>query len=108
MAALLLSAIGLYAVIAFAVSQRTREIAVRMAIGARGPGIVGRFVVDGVRLGAFGLMLGLPASLAGLRALAAVDSDFPLLPVLPVATIAAWLPARRAASVDPAVTLRAE
>ena len=117
--ALGLSAIGLYAVVAFAVGQRTREIAVRMAIGAPTGRIVGRFVADGVRLGVIGLLLGLPASLLGLRFLLAADAEFPALPlgpvtliaaagVLAVATTAAWIPARRAAAVDPAVTLRSQ
>jgi predicted permease len=117
--ALLLSAIGLYAVVAFAVGRRTREIAVRMSVGAPGGRIVRRFVVDGLRLTAIGLALGLPASLVGLGVLPVLDSDFPALPAGPVAAItgigvlatalvAAWLPARRAAAVDPAVVLRAE
>jgi hypothetical protein len=117
--ALLLSAIGLYAVVAFAVGRRTREIAVRMSVGAPGGRIVRRFVADGLRLAALGLALGLPASLLGLAALPALDSDIPALATGPVAAIAAvgviatalvaaWLPARRAAAVDPAVVLRAE
>ena len=117
---LLLSAIGLYAVVAFSVGQRTREIAVRMAVGARSSQIVKRFVVDGVRLSIFGLAFGLPASLAGLVALMQLlSSDIPrvaLGPVTAVATVclllvataAALLPARRAAGIDPAVTLRAD
>jgi predicted permease len=117
--ALLLSAIGLYAVVAFAVGRRTREIAVRMSVGAPGRRIVRRFVVEGLRLAAVGLALGLPVGLVGLGVLPALDSDLPALPVGPVATItavavlatalvAAWIPARRAATVDPAVVLRAE
>jgi predicted lysophospholipase L1 biosynthesis ABC-type transport system permease subunit len=115
--ALLLSAIGLYAVVAFSVSQRTGEIAVRIAVGAPARQIARRFVADGVRLSAFGLALGLPVSLLGLRALIASDDSFSTvaLPVVTaiaalgvalVAIAAAWLPARRAASVDPAVVLR--
>ena len=117
--ALLLSAIGLYAVVAFAVGQRTREIAVRMAVGARGEQIARRFVGDGVRLSAVGLLLGLPAALAGLHVLMSADADFPPVPfgrltaiaatgVVVVAAAAAWIPARRAAAVDPAETLRAQ
>jgi predicted lysophospholipase L1 biosynthesis ABC-type transport system permease subunit len=119
LSALLLSAIGLYAVVAFAVGQRTREIAVRMSVGAPSGRIVRRFVADGLRLAAIGLALGLPASLLGLGALPALDSDIPALPAGPVAAItgigvlatailAAWIPARRAASVDPAAVLRSE
>ena len=119
LAALLLSAIGLYAVVAFSVGQRTREIAVRIAVGARARQIVQRFITDGLRLSAIGLALGLPISLIGLRTLLAADEDFPSIALAPVTAIAAlgvilvataatWIPARRAAAVDPAVTLRSE
>jgi predicted permease len=115
--ALLLSAIGLYAVVAFSVSQRTGEIAVRIAVGAHARQIAGRFVAEGVRLSALGLALGLPASLLGLRVLIASDDSFSTvsLPAVTaiatlgmavVAVAAAWLPARRAASVEPAAILR--
>ena len=116
--ALLLSAIGLYAVVAFAVTQRTREIAVRMAVGGRSSSIVGNFVTDGLRLSAYGLAIGLPLSLLGLRALMMIpDAPRVELPhvtlvaalgILIVATLAAWIPARRAASVEPAEILRSE
>ena len=117
--ALLLSAIGLYAVVAFAVGRRTREIAVRMSVGAPASRIVRRFVADGLRLAAIGLAVGLPVALLGLGALPILDSDFPALPTLPVAAItsvaviatalvATWIPARRAAAVDPAAVLRSE
>jgi predicted permease len=117
--ALLLSAIGLYAAVAFAVGRRTREIAVRMSVGASGSRIVRRFVTDGLRLAAIGLAVGLPVALLGLRALPILESEFPALPtgavtaitataVLATALVAAWIPARRAAAVDPAVVLRAE
>lgn len=115
--ALLLSAIGLYAVVAFSVSQRTGEVAVRIAVGAHARQIAGRFVADGVRLSAIGLALGLPVSLLGLRALIAAEDAFSAVALPAVTAIAAlgvalvavaatWLPARRAASVDPAVVLR--
>ena len=117
--ALFLSAIGLYAVVAFSVGQRTREIAVRIAVGARARQIGRRFIADGLRLSAIGLVLGLPASLLGLRVLMGLDDDMPSVPlssvtvvaalgVAVVATAAAWIPARRAASVDPAIALRSE
>ena len=117
--ALFLSAIGLYAVVAFSVGRRTREIAVRMAVGARSRQIVHAFVRDGFRLGAFGLAFGLPASLAGLRALMSIDDEIPQVEltsvtliaaaaVILMAALASWIPARRAALVDPAVTLRHE
>ena len=117
-AALLLSAIGLYAVVAFSVAQRIREIAIRVAVGGRASQIVRRFITDGLALSLFGLMIGLPISMLGLRILIATVPDIPRVPLLPVAAIAAlgvfvvamaagWLPARRAAAVDPAITLRA-
>ena len=117
--ALLLSAIGLYAVVAFSVGQRTREIAVRIAVGARGQQIVHRFVGDGLRLSAIGLALGLPISLLGLGMLMDTVPDIPPVPIPAVTAIAglgivivamaaAWIPARRAAAVDPAVTLRSD
>lgn len=117
--ALLLSALGLYAVVAFAVSQRTREIAIRMAVGAAGTHIARKFVLDGLRLSAIGLALGLPISLLGLGALLGAVDDIPqvglgavtgivALAVALVATAAAWIPARRAVGVDPATALRSE
>jgi ABC-type antimicrobial peptide transport system permease subunit len=116
--ALLLSAIGLYALVAFSVGQRTGEIAVRLAVGAHAGQIVQRFVGDGLRLSLFGLLFGLPISLVGLRVLMGVP-DVPViaiphvtavaaLAVMMVATAAVWIPARQAASVDPAITLRRE
>lgn len=116
--ALLLSAIGLYAVVAFSVGQRASEIAVRMAIGASPQHIAGRFIVDGLRLGIAGLVLGLPVSLLGLQAVNAIpDPGFPkvalgpvmvlgVLGVLAVAVAATLVPARRAASTEPARVLR--
>jgi putative ABC transport system permease protein len=116
--ALFLSALGLYAVISFSVGQRLREIAVRIAMGGRERQIVRQFVVDGLRLGVFGLLIGLPLSVLGLYTLDAgigeVSVSLPAVTaiaavgVLTVALAAVWLPARRAAAVDPAVTLRGE
>lgn len=114
--ALFVAAIGLYAVVAFAVRQRTGEIAVRVAVGARSRHIIGRFLGDGLRLSALGFVIGLPLSLAGLQMLLASDF-FPAIPLAPVAAAAAlgvlgvsiaatWVPARRAAGVDPALILR--
>ncbi|MQA91385.1 MAG: FtsX-like permease family protein [Gemmatimonas sp.] len=116
---LLLCALGLYAVVAFAVGQRTGEIAVRMAIGARTRQIVRHFASDGLRLGVFGIVIGLPLSVLGLRMLMQLAPQTPpvSLPaitaivavgVLLVAGLATWIPASRAAEVDPALTLRKE
>jgi hypothetical protein len=116
--ALILSALGLYAVVAFSVVQRAREIAVRVAVGARHQQIVRRFVLDGLGLGLLGMLIGLPISPLGLRILQSVTGlphvgARPLMAVavtgvILVATLSAWLPARQAATVDPATVLRGE
>ena len=114
---LMLAAIGLYAVIALSVVQRTSEIAVRMAVGARARTIVRGFVGRGVRLGVIGLVVGLPLSILALQTLSSISSDGSVpswtiatlaasAGVLLVATAAAWVPALRAASVEPASILR--
>jgi predicted permease len=115
--ALFIAAIGLYAVAAFSVGQRTAEIAVRVVVGARPRQIVGQIVGDGLRLSAVGVLVGLPLSLLALRTLLVVPDFLPTVPLAPVAAIAAagvlavataatFVPARRASLVDPALTLR--
>lgn len=119
--ALLLSAIGLYAVMAFSVGQRAREIAVRMAVGAPAEKVAARFVGEGVRLGMLGLAIGLPISLVALHLLNAAlvegVSDYPgvglpevtavaVSVVVVTAVLATLVPAGRAAAVDPAGVLR--
>jgi ABC-type lipoprotein release transport system permease subunit len=116
--ALLLSAIGLYAVVAFAVGQRTREIGIRTALGAPGSRVVRLFFVKGLALSATGLALGLPLSIIVTRYASSMLS-WPLTSspwlgvgigavVLAVASVAVWLPSRRASTIDPLVALRAE
>jgi len=116
--ATLLSVLGLYGVIAFSVARRTREIGVRMSLGAR-PTDVARLVLgEGLRLAAAGVLLGLAGALAGTRLLssllfnvrAADGATFVSAAALLLATaVAACLvPARRAARVQPAVALRHE
>ena len=116
--ALLLASLGLYAIIAFAVAQRTREIGVRLAMGASPARVVRHFFRDGVRVSAIGLAIGLPATVIGILVVKAsvlgftihsVASVLLVIPVLiGVAALASWLPARRAGRVDPMITLRAE
>jgi putative ABC transport system permease protein len=116
--ALLLSAIGLYAVVSFMVVQRTRDIGIRTALGARSGQVVRSFFAAGLTLGAVGLLLGLPLSMIVTRKVAAALAwplaSSPLLglaiaaTVLLVASIAAWIPARRASTIDPLVCLRTE
>jgi predicted permease len=115
---LFLAGIGLYAVVSFAVGQRTSEIAVRMAVGASERRIVRKFMGEGVRLGVIGLAIGLPLSILALRMLMekidAADAPVPIVEiaisaaviVIAVALAATWMPARKAAGVDPATVLR--
>ncbi len=116
--ALTLTALGLYGVLSFAVAQRTPEIGVRLALGARPADIARLFILRGTLLVALGLACGLPATIAvghGLGSLFYGLSPFePLLlalvvaPVLLAALGACWLPARRASRVDPLTALRTE
>ena len=115
---LLLASVGMYGVMAYAVSQRTREIGIRMAIGATASDVVRLIMRQGLTLVAIGTAIGLMAALAASRALASIlygsnandPSTFALVPMvlIAVAALATFVPARRAAMVDPAVTLRAE
>jgi putative ABC transport system permease protein len=116
--ALLLVAIGLYGLLAFTVAQRTREIGVRIALGAEPPAVVGMVLRQGLSLIAIGLALGLAAALVAARLLQSFlyeigSYDVVTFLVVPlvlaaVAMLACWLPARRAARVDPLVALRAD
>ena len=116
--ALLLAAVGLYGVLSGSMAERTREIGVRMALGASRGDILTLALRDGMRLTAFGLMIGLCGALAASRGIAsllfgisALDpaSWLSMLALLTaVAALACWVPAWRGASVDPATTLRAD
>jgi cell division protein FtsX len=115
---LVLASLGLYAIIAFAVAQRTREIGIRLAMGATPAGVARHFFVGGIAVSAIGLAIGLPITIAAIRVVKANALSFTLhsatavLLVIPaligVAAAASWLPARRAARVDPLTALRAE
>jgi putative ABC transport system permease protein len=116
--ALALASLGLYGVIAYSVGLRTRELCVRLVLGARPPGVVALLVREGLRLAVPGLLLGLLVALAGARLIAGllygVGAADPLVFTVVVTIVAAmtaisiYLPARRASRVDPIVALRAE
>jgi putative ABC transport system permease protein len=116
--ALLLAAIGLYGVLAFGVAQRTREIGVRVALGAARSEVLGLILKQGMVLVAIGLVIGFAGSLAATRVLRSLLYEtnvydpvtFAIVPVLLalVSLAACYVPARRAAVVDPMVTLRSE
>ena len=116
--ALLLSALGIYGVMAYTTSQRRQEIGIRMALGAQGGDVLRMVVGQGMRLVALGLGLGLAGAWLLSRALAGqlygITAQDPLtyasVAVLlgAVALAASWLPARRATRVDPMLSLRSE
>jgi putative ABC transport system permease protein len=117
-AALLLAAVGLYGIMAFAVGHRTREIGIRMALGARQGDVVAMILRDGGRLLLAGLSLGVVGALASTRLLSGLlfgvrpDDPGTLLAVALLLSVAAlfasYLPARRAAKIDPISALREE
>ena len=116
--ALLLGVVGIYGVISYTVSQRTREIGIRMALGARREELTRMFVRHGVVLATIGAAFGLVAALGLSRVMRSllfgVGASDPLtfalvaLVLVAAAGAASYLPARRAAAVDPALALRAE
>jgi predicted permease len=116
--ALLLGIVGIYGVIAYSVSQRTREIGIRMALGAQRQTLTSMFVRQGLLLTGIGVVCGLLAAFASMRLMSSllfkVSAVDPItygamtLGVVAVAYLACYLPSRRAATVDPVEALRAE
>jgi predicted permease len=116
--ALLLSAVGLYGVVSYLVSQRRGEIGIRMALGARVPQVAAMVMMQSVRLAILGALIGLAGAFAGTRLMRAllfeVSPTDPVIfsavaaSVLLIAAIASIGPARRAARIPPADALRAE
>jgi predicted permease len=116
--ALLLGVIGIYGVLSYAVSQRRREIGIRMALGAQQPALTRMFVREGLKLAAIGLVFGLTAAFALTRAMSAllfgVGAADPVTYVAVsialtfAATLASYAPSRRVSAVDPLEALRSE
>ena len=116
--ALLLALLGIYGVTAFSVSQRTREIGVRMALGAQRPHVLGLVLRQGVVLAGVGVLVGSLAALGATRLLAGLLYGIAPTDVIAfagaaaalgvAAVMASWVPARRAARLDPIIALRSE
>ncbi len=116
--ALLLGMLGIYGVASHTVSQRTQEIGIRMALGARGPEVARMVIGGALRLSMIGVALGILASMAMARALAGLLFGIqPLDPLtfivacgflMAAAVVASYFPARRAMRIDPAIALRNE
>jgi ABC-type antimicrobial peptide transport system permease subunit len=116
--ALLLAALGLYGLLAHGVACRTREIGIRLAVGAKRNEVIGLVIKQGLKLVCVGALIGLSAALAAMRVVKSLLYE--VAPTDPatfvgvtlllavVALLACWLPARRAAKIDPMVALRYE
>jgi ABC-type antimicrobial peptide transport system permease subunit len=115
---LILAAAGLYGVVSYTVAQRTREVGIRMALGARGGDVVTLMLGYGATRATLGIALGLSVAVVATRVLSnmlvGIRADDPItysmvaLVLAVTALAASWIPARRAARVDPMVAIRAE
>ena len=116
--ALLLAAVGLYGVVAFAVAQRTREIGIRVALGAQRNEVLKLMLRQGMTLAGIGVLVGLPLAFGAGKLvsgfLLGVGAADPLTfivaagSLIAVTLVASYVPARRAARVDPMVALRSQ
>jgi putative ABC transport system permease protein len=116
--AFVLAVLGLYAVVAYGTLQRTREIGIRVAIGATGGDVVRLVLGEGAKLAGLGVLVGIAGAVAATRFIRAMLFQTPaadpvaylgVVAVLGGATLlAAYLPARRAARTDPTIAMRAE
>jgi len=116
--ALLLASIGLYGLMSYAVTRRTREIGIRVAVGAQQENILWIVLRETLALALLGIAIGIPSALAATRLIASMlfgfsSSDLPTIGsvslfLLLVALFAGYLPARRASAIDPIVALRVE
>ena len=116
--ALLLASVGLYGLMSYAVTHRTREIGIRVALGAQRATVLWLVLREALALGLFGIALGIPCALAASHLIASMlfgisSGDLPTIAsvsllLLAVALFAGYLPARRASRIDPMVALRTE
>jgi len=116
--ALVLAALGIYGVMSYAVTRRTRELGVRIALGAQSRDVLKLMVSEGIKMALLGLVFGLAGAVIVARVLAGllfgVGATDPVtfaivtLLLLAVALLACWIPARRATKVDPLTALRHE